>query len=272
MTKPLVEIVTHAYAVEHRHYAAALCYQLSSLVLHPPKDCVVRTTVCYCDEDWAVKNVLKFFADHLDLRHWIASDRYRLGRRCIGRSSVAGYTLADFVWFADVDQVWDGSCFDRLVAMPWPSGASMIYPKTIKIHRDHATGDAALAKVDLDNPRLIDVDPSEFIDKGYNRAIGGVQIVRGNFARQYGYLNGDPAWQQPAAKPFGDFRDDVAYRTFCWTKGPIVGVDLPGMLRLRHSTTSYQGPTLEKKKSQTEGYFDLIRGKENGNAIQEIRR
>ena len=114
----------------------------------------------------------------------------------------------------------------------------MIYPALIQIHRDHATGDAATVLVD--QPKLISVNKAEFIPKHYNRAIGGVQIVQGDFARKHGYLNDSPEWQKPTETPFGDFKDDVAYRKFTSQFGPIVGVDFPGVFRIRHSSTTYQ--------------------------------
>jgi hypothetical protein len=165
--------------------------------------------------------------------------RGELGRRCIGRNMAALQTDADLVWFADVDQVYHRGCLDRLAAMDWPGEASMIFPQWIEIHKDHATGDRyAEAVVE---PRLVDIDPDDFIPKKYHRAIGGVQIVGGDFARDHGYLDDDPKWQKPRTdgKPFAGFRDDIEYRKFCQQLGVIVPVDLPGMYRLRHSVTTH---------------------------------
>jgi len=254
-TLPSVEIVSHCYAAELPQYAAMLVYQVSSLVLHKPKHCQVCLSICVCGEDrhdspwWEVvdPNVAKVFP-------WVEKtlakndifwkvcylEKGGIGRRSIGRDRVALTSDADFVWFADVDQVFRNGVLDRLVEMPWPSGATMVYPREIKIHRDWITGDKRTSAVDLDDPRLVDVDLTEFVPKRYRKAIGGVQIVRGDFAREHGYLNNDKRWQHPSEQPFGDFRDDLAYRRFCEMHGPIVGVDLPGLFRLRHTRTTYQ--------------------------------
>jgi len=239
----LIDIISHAYAAKLQHYAAALTYQLSSLVLHPPKSCEVMATVCMNREDHRTRRVIDWFVGEqfpIGLRV-IPLDVSRLGRRAIGRNTAALHTTADIVWFADVDQVYRDGVLDRLAALEWPEDAVMIFPRKIKIHCDHRTGDAA-TKLVGDEPRLIDINPDEFIDKGYNRAIGGVQCVRGDFAREHGYLNDHPKWQKPRddGRPFGDFKDDLQYRGFCGRRGTIVGVDLPGMFRLRHLRTTYQ--------------------------------
>lgn len=237
-----IEIVTHAYAETMPHFASALMHQISSLVLHKPKKCKVVLTICYTPSDSRIRKIIYWI-----YRESVIEDAFvvpvgflqnEIGRRCIGRNRTALETEADIVWFADVDQVFREGIFDRLAEMEWPDGASMIYPRIIKIHKDHATGDELLNS--SKEPKLVDVDPEDFIDKRYRRAIGGVQIVQGDFARKYGYLNGDEKWQRPTDRPFGDFRDDVAYRSFCLQHGPIVGVDLPGMFRLRHTAVTYR--------------------------------
>lgn len=237
----LVELVSHCWAVELPQYASALCYQLSSFVLHKPMDCNVQATVCHCRSDPATRRVLDYFAEHLPSLSGVELSPPELGRRSIGRNLAALRTTADVVWFADVDQVYRDGCLNRLAGLEWPEGALMIHPKRIMIHKDHETGGAALKRVDPNDPGLIDVDPIEFVPKRYNRAIGGVQIVKGDFARMYGYLSGDLKWQQPRrdGRPFADFRDDVAYRKFCSDHGDVVGVDLSGMYRLRHTRKTH---------------------------------
>jgi len=246
---PLVDIVSHCYAAELPQYAAMLIYQASSLVLHKPNRCRVRLSVCVWDERETDEKLFDPIAEkaveQVKEMIWmscriIRMTREEIGRRCIGRNRACLSAYADFVWFADVDQIFRDGILDRLVGMPWPDGASMIYPREIMIHRDWVTGDERTSAVDLDNPQLIDIDPTEYVTKPYRKAIGGVQIVRGNFAREHGYLNRDAKWLRPTEKPFGDFRDDVAYRRYCLKQGPIVAVDLPGLYRLRHVKSTYQ--------------------------------
>lgn len=266
---PLVEIVSHCYAAKLPQYAAMLVCQASSLVLHKPRLCNVCLSVCIWhdlpigQEDWnedffgtdwdkedsnksdqIVRKVLPWVKQVLTEHgaSWAVChlSKGKIGRRSIGRDRLALISDADFVWFADVDQVFRDGVFDRLVSLEWPNSAAMIYPREIMIHRNHATGDKLTEAINLDDPQLIDVDPSEFVPKRYRKAIGGVQIVRGDFARKHGYLHEDKKWTCPTDKPFGDFRDDVAYRRFCSEHGSIVGVDLPGLYRIRHTRTTYQ--------------------------------
>lgn len=246
-----IRVVTHCYAKELPQYAEFLRYQLASLTLHPTVTNVVAS-VCYDPSDTATSAILDWFEDNWTGRR-IKLDRVpmlsnTLGRRAIGRNIVALKQQEDYVWFTDVDHLfYSGSqnknCLD-MVKQQFESNpdASMIYPHTIRIHREHALGDA-LVRVVRDK-YFLPILPSdrEFVDKTYNRAIGGVQIVRGAFARELGYLNGSK-WVKPLKpneKPFGDFKDDVAYRKECEKHGPIKAVCLPGVYRLRHSQTSYQ--------------------------------
>lgn len=231
-------IVTHCWAVEHTHFAAALCYQLSSLLLHQPRCCEVTVAVCCEPNDSQTLKVCKFFSDKLVMRTVILQNEYQLGRRCIGRDFCTKDCVTDLVWFTDVDHVFGNGCLDTLALIEWPANASMIYPQDLFIHKDHATGDTVLSRAI--KSLVIDLDTSDFVPKHYNRAIGGVQIVQGTFAREHGYLRNDLYWKQPAAKPFGDFRDDVAYRRFCLQHGSITSIALPNLFRLRHSTTTYQ--------------------------------
>lgn len=249
---PSVSVVSHCWAVRLPHYASLLRYHLSSFLLHPPVRCRVIPVVCHDPNDELTVGTLRFFADRMPLAA-IPLPPELLGRRSIGRNKAALFTEADRVWFSDVDQVFGDGLLDGLVDMEWPSTrdgdlpcgervtrwASMIFPRTIQIHRDHQTGDEYARRV-IGPPGIVDIDKSDFIDKLYHRAIGGVQIVRGDFANDHGYLRDEERWQRPTNTPFADFRDDIAYRKSCLKHGPIIPVDLPGLFRLRHSTTSYQ--------------------------------
>lgn len=240
--QPRVEIVTHCWAGRHRHYAQSLCYQLSSLFLDTPQRCHVTIRVCYVPDDVLTMEMIHWFIQNNRSRNicitGICGPIEKIGRRAIGRNIAAKQTIADLVWFTDCDHVFLDGCLDRLAGMDWPDGASMIYPTPIQIHRDHATGDMTTALVD--RPKLISVNKAEFIPKHYNRAIGGVQIVQGDFARKHGYLDGDEKWQRPLnRKTFVSCRCDRAYRTRCLEHGSIVPVDLPGVYRIRHTATTH---------------------------------
>ena len=248
----LIEVVSHCYAVKHPLFAGALQYQLSSLVaysLQHDKGVKLVATICFCWEDQITHHVVSWFQENApSIRVCkMGMSSQELGRRSIGRNLAAKTTAADIIWFADVDQVYENDIFHRLSAMPWPEEngrrASMVFPRDIMIHRSHQLGDQVLQH-GLDSIGTTCLpDLTEFVPKRYFRAIGGVQIVDGNLARDIGYLDGHRFYQQPRVdgRVLGDFKDDRAYRGACVKHGPIVQIDLPGVYRMRHTGTSYKG-------------------------------
>ena len=237
----MIEIVTHCFAGQLGHYAQHLKFQLTSLLDNPPP-CPVRAVVCCCPADVVTMEVVRAFETPVAPVVSMHFDLPWLGRRSIGRNAAALNTAADLVWFCDVDHVFGPGClaslWEQWRAMdPKPA---MVWPHHIKIHRDHATGDAATARAA--GEMLARIDPAEFVDKSYNRAIGGIQIVAGDFARKWGYLPTGP-YQEPRRddRPFGDFRDDIAYRNFVKLHGEVRRIELPNLFRIRHSTKTHEG-------------------------------
>ena len=235
-----IEIVTHAWAGRYTHYAYALDYQLSSLVLHPSKH-LSSVVVCCNGEDKLVNDILRFFSSRLPLSVMIM-ELPELGRRSIGRNRAALNTSADIIWFTDCDHIFHEGCLDHVANVSWPDWAPMVFASRIMIHRDWMTGDVALAKAV--RPKLLDIDPSEFIPMKYNRAIGGVQIVQGNYAREHGYLRDSPRWQSPytGLRGFDSCTCDKAFRRFIQERpecNSIIPVNIPGLYRLRHTQTTH---------------------------------
>lgn len=230
----IVEIVTHCYAVEYPHFADALAYQLTSLM----DQSFITATICRTSGDTATNQVVDRMRLKLDLRR-IELPLGQLGRRSIGRNIAAKQSKSDIVWFADADYVFGEECLNKLHTMRWPEIASLLYPRQVMIHNDHATGDLALSRVKVNE--FPEIDPLEFKPKSYSRAIGGAQIVCGEFARQYGYLDDQPRWHKPTTTPFRDTREDVAFQKFCKQHGQMLGIDLPGVYRLRHTTSAIEG-------------------------------
>ena len=236
----LYHVVTHCYAKSLPHYAALLRYHLSGFLLHPPKSGEVSVDVHTTKDDIATVRVLEDFMglhSDADMFRGVFMDDACVGRRAIGRNFSALKSAADWVIFTDVDHVWQGEALDRIGKVVQLPTNAMHFPPEILIAKDHDVGDQIWRKEGL----LLDVDPSLFIPKFYNRAIGGVQIVTGDFARRHGYLN-NTHWTSPTSrKPFADFRDDIAYRKFCEIAGDTVKIDkIKGIYRIRHSATSYR--------------------------------
>lgn len=238
----MLHIVTHCYAIELPQYAAFLRYQLSSLVLHPPRH-ETWVTVCCMDDDLTTGLVLDDFLSDTRINIQAAHlTRDQISRRAIGRNMIAKASGAELIWFADCDYAFGEGCIDGLL-QAWEGLAEwspMIFPIRYWIHRDHETGDKAAENAVDCWDAVVEADLTEFIEAKFSRPIGGVQICPGSFCRRFGYLDGHRRYQNPLDRPFSDFHDDVAFRKFCGQHGPITPVDFPGLYRLRHTRTTYK--------------------------------
>lgn len=233
-----IRIVTHCYAEKLPQYGIFLRYHLRSLAAI--KDVDVRVTVVCCPDDYQATWALNWFVQKHRLfpLQRVHLPRERLFRRAIGRNLAALGSDEDLVWFCDVDYVFSSSCLAMLFGV-WESldpKPAMVYPGTIKIHNTHALGDALVRDFDgIDTT----IDPTDFKDHRFNRAIGGVQIIDGQIAK-LGYLNATK-WQKPVdpSIPFPEFRDDIAYRNWAKAIRGIKRIEFDGVYRLRHSAKTY---------------------------------
>lgn len=226
-----VEIVTHCW-----RYSSLLFRQGSSLLLHPPKQDVRVTLTVYCSaEDSRTCTAL----DRLDDENRASNIEFdrrelptpRLMRRAIGRNLAARTTKADIVWFADCDMLFRSETFS---ALKWeiirkPDGM-LYYPKRVLVSVDHDAGDREIERAKAMSC-IADVDESMFVAKRYRRAIGGAQIVRGDVAREYGYVP-IARFQRPA-KHWQRAVEDVHFRKLLGP--PQYAIDVPGVFRIRHS-------------------------------------
>ncbi len=242
-----IRIVTHCYAKRLPQYAAFLRYQLSSLASAP-----IPTTiaVCYVPGDEKTEEVLDWF-DNLLERNLLEEDlKLSLLRvpleerviypRCHGRHLAAITATEDVVWFTDVDYLFLGDCLPTVVQAPelWDEHNSMVYVRRVQINTTHTLGDELALRSYSGLALLTEEDlRDQFVQKVYRQAIGGVQIVRGAFAREHGYLPGMPT--RKSGTPFDrGSRDDRMYRKACYKHGSIVPIEAPGVYRLRHSQTT----------------------------------
>lgn len=223
-----LEIVSHCW-----HYAPQLTYQLSSLVLFPPERCNLTMTVWASLEDASTQAVLNYFAQcEVPRVTWSFKSlpMEQLFRRGIGRNLSASATAADWIWFADVDMCFREKCLDLLGERVAGSSDDLVFPRTIRISATHEDGDRLLDAV-REAPRVVDIDESPFVDLRYSRAIGGVQIVRGDTARRFGYCRDSPRHQRPLRRWQRTY-EDVAFRRSLPSGGKPI--DLPGLFRIRH--------------------------------------
>lgn len=253
LTDPSVRIVTHAYAQQLPQYAVFLRAQLTGLL--PVQVPRTHVTVCYTPADRAVADVIDDFILLLGNRLTLMPmSEDKLFRRSIGRNIAAKSCQESIIWFADVDHLISANC---LAALWWQMMTLdenvLAWPKSLWIQREHEVGDQFVAdhlhtrgEINLGCLGLAQfgfVRPSAaWEEKAYFSAIGGVQIVTGQYAREYGYLDHAPKWQQPRTdgKPFGDFRDDVKFRKHCLSQMPGKVLNLPELYRLRHTPVTYK--------------------------------
>lgn len=212
-----IELVTHVFGP---FYARLLACQLRSLSNHEN----AKTEVFYdLQEIYLIRDVHR--ANRWQNVLWRPMSKQRLLNRTIGRNLAAKSTTADWVWFTDADYLFGPGSLEALTDLD-PHSACMVFPQTV--HKSQFFFD--------DEPDAV-FDYSRYVAERQRKAIGGIQIVPGHIARQYGYLDGVERWQQPA---IGDRmynpKEDHHYRRWLveQTGLPIVAVDIPSVYRIRH--------------------------------------
>ncbi|MCA8994923.1 MAG: hypothetical protein KDA88_23300 [Planctomycetaceae bacterium] len=222
-----IEIVSHCW-----QYAHLQAYQLSSLVLHPPKDCDVQMTVFYSPEDIRTKRLLEFFSNQCVENvtwNWWALEKGRLFRRAIGRNLAALNTKADWIWFNDCDQLFHAGCLDAVNEQLQGRSDALCFPTKVSCTRLLEDDDAVLTATS--SPAVVDIDPTQFESLTHSRAIGALQILHGDVARQFGYCNAIRFYQEPVER-WHKCYEDRALRWLLGTQG--TPIDVPGIYRIEH--------------------------------------
>lgn len=223
-----IEIVSHCW-----NYAHMLVYQLSSLVLFPPRDVDVTMTVYYGEEDALTVALLDYFAgqDVPGVRwNWQKLPRQALFRRAIGRNLAAKASQADWVWFTDCDLLFREGCLDGLAQALQGRRDTLVFPSA-----EYCTGllppEAPILAPVMAPLQTLDVDPSLFSHFPRDRATGPLQITHGDVARAVGYCESLPYYQQPS-DTWCKAYEDRAFRWLLRTRGEPI--DVPGVYRIRH--------------------------------------
>jgi len=235
-----LEIVSHCW-----NYSRLLTYQLSSLVLYPPRATCVTMTVFLTQEDMATVRIVEYFTKipvppNIAIRSWYLPME-RLVIRGIGRNLAGLATDADWVWFADCDYVFGPDALDALASCVRGTDTPLAFPRTVFGSRSHAEGDEAILKASGE-PRPQAVRFEDFLPQRMSRAIGGIQICRGDVARQRGYLK-DAAFQQITFPRWRRTREDAWFRRDLGTRGEPI--HLPCVFRIRHSHRGQQAPGIK---------------------------
>ena len=234
-----LEIVSHCW-----HYAHLQAYQLSSLVLHPPRDVDVTMTVYYSEEDADTVALLRHFGaiEVPGVRwNWRALDKYQLFRRSIGRNHAARNTSCDWVWFTDCDVVFHEGCLDGLGAALQGRRDLLVHPAEERCSGMLGPDDPMIAGAH-GAPRLLEIDPARFSPHFPSRATGPLQIAHGDVARACGYCEQLAIYQKPVPR-WAKAHEDRAFRWLLRSQG--VPVEVPGVYRIRHAAKGrYQGNRL----------------------------
>jgi len=224
-----VEIVSHCWM-----YSWLLTYQLSSLVLHPPSRLRVTMTVCHSPEDEQTLRVLRFFEAHHHSSltwNWQPLPKERLFRRAIGRNQAALATTADWIWFTDCDQVFHRGCLDALAKVLPGCAGPLVFPRQVGCTQLLDVDDPVFQAVSA-GPALVDIDPARFTPVTHTRAVGALQILRGDVARATGYCRHISFYQEPLSHWQKTYED----RTFRWLLGTQgEPIDVPGLYRIEHA-------------------------------------
>jgi len=234
-----LEIVLHCY-----RYSRCLSYLLSSLEINRAPSAQIQATVFWNSDDRPTLDVLRYFNEHGEMGRWPkypgdqpalylqshALELPRLLRRAIGRNMAALRTRADLVWFCDGDYVFGPNCLETLATMDLPE-SKLWYPREVMISKTHALGDAASLKAAA-GPGIYHINPTDYMPSKH-RAIGGLQIVPGDVAREFGYCRATK-WQNPVKDgKWADTRGDKTFRNILGTKG--TPISLPHLYRIRQS-------------------------------------
>ncbi|MDQ7730917.1 hypothetical protein [Halomonas sp. SpR8] len=223
-----LEVVSHCW-----NYSHFLVYQLSSLVLFPPKLLDVTMTIFYSPEDTKTVELLEFF-EKQEIPgvtwNWQPMLKQELFRRSIGRNRAALATKADWVWFTDCDLMFRESCLDSLAECLQGRCDVLLFPAEERTTGLLSEDNSMLCAVN-NGPRVLDIDVSSFTTRKITKATGPLQISHGDVCRAIGYCRSITLYQQPVQK-FAKCHEDRAFRWLLRSQG--VPIAVPGVYRIRH--------------------------------------
>ncbi|RCW66554.1 hypothetical protein DET61_110102 [Marinobacter nauticus] len=223
-----LEVVSHCW-----NYSHFLVYQLSSLVLFPPKKLDVTMTVFYSPEDTRTEALLAFFGSQAVPGvswNWQPIPKQELFRRGIGRNWAALATKADWVWFTDCDLMFREGCLDSLADVLQGRRDALLFPREERT-TDLLAEDNPMLRAGSSGPQVLDIDSSSFTTRTITKATGPLQITHGDVCRAVGYCRNISLYQQPV-ESFAKCHEDRAFRWLL--RSPGESIDVPAVYRIRH--------------------------------------
>ncbi len=233
-----LEIVSHCWK-----YANILSYQLSSLVLYPPREVDVIMTVFFAEEDEQTKEVLEYFQQKevpgLSWNCWPLPKPYLL-RRAVGRNLSAKNTKADWIFFTDCDVLFREQSLDELGRQLKEREELLFYPRYHMVSGLLPNDDPMFESYKV-RGMIRDISPERFTQEERTRAVGGFQIARGDAARLGGYCENVRYYHRPVKR----WRKCYEDRTFRWLLGTQgTALEIPGFYRIRHAEKGRKGKTV----------------------------
>ncbi len=228
-----LEIVSHCW-----RYAKILTYQLSSLVLFPPRETELTMTVFYSPGDEETLRVLNFFGrkNVPGVRwNWRPLPEHYLFRRAVGRNIAAKETVADWIFFTDCDVLFRERSIDLLGMELKERSDLLVFPRHHMVSELLPNDDPVLNNQHIE---IRDIDPDGFFTEERNRAVGAFQITRGDAARLGGYCSNIGYYHRPVKK-WRKTYEDRSFRWLLGTQGTMI--DVPGFYRIRHAEKGRKG-------------------------------
>ena len=214
--------------------------QLTSLLYFRPQ-CELRVFVPFDLSDTKIVEVINDFIPRIVTLVAVPLEREQMWRRSIARNIAAKNDVdSDLIWFTDCDYLFGEGCLDaaldqwKIIKKP-----EMMFPRSYKSNHNKSIVDEFITIIkDFREPILPPLHEFEHTDN--RRAIGGLQIVSGEYVRNKGYLNREK-WQTPPDVPFPEFYDDVVFRDdIINAKRRIESIlFLPNLYRMRHTEIGY---------------------------------
>jgi len=240
-----LEVVSHCW-----NYAHFLVYQLSSLILFPPKKLDVTMTVFYSPEDKKTAELLDWFGRQTIpgvTWNWQPVRRQELFRRGIGRNRAALATKADWVWFTDCDLMFRENCLDTLAEVLQGRRDALLFPEEERT-TDLLAENNPMLRAGSREPQVLDIDTTSFTIRKIAKATGPLQIAHGDVCRAVGYCRNIALYQKPV-ESFAKCHEDRAFRWLLQSQGEPV--DVPGVYRIRHIAKGRYRGSETRSKSRT---------------------
>jgi hypothetical protein len=242
---PKITIVPHCWAAVQPHYATMLRAQLSSIVKFKPEVDVKVVVVCCLEDEETLKVINDLISDYTSLKmsfQPLFLEKEELWRRSIGRNRVALNDVdSDVIWFADCDYLFMEGALDHVLNSWFEAGKpTLMWPRGYMANMEKEEIDQFIEESKDRRGRILP-DVTHFGWKSNDRAIGGLQIVSGEYCRKNGYINSG-RWTKVKDNiaSFANTTCDIKFRRKVMKTETYHALDkIPGLYRMRHTEVAF---------------------------------